>query len=89
MWICCPHCQRRCAKLYCGRQGFLCRKCYGLPYYSQQCGKVDGLVHKMHKLEQKTLTRPMREKTREKLVEDLLELDDEIDRLIYERAANG
>ncbi len=34
-WFLCPRCNRRCAILYNPGKLFLCRKCYQLPYQSQ------------------------------------------------------
>lgn len=49
----CPGCGSRRYKLHLAHSGFYCRKCYDLPYYSQECGYLDGLVRKIHKLEAK------------------------------------
>jgi hypothetical protein len=47
----CPGCHKRVYKLRLAHSGFYCRQCYRLPYYSQECGYIDGLIRKIHKLE--------------------------------------
>jgi hypothetical protein len=39
VWFECPGCQRRIAVLYKGKDGFRCRRCYGLKYESQYTAK--------------------------------------------------
>jgi hypothetical protein len=34
-WYCCPHCNKRIAKLYIGEKDVACRHCWGLHYRSQ------------------------------------------------------
>lgn len=74
----CPGCRRRRYKLRLGGSGFYCRQCYQLPYYSQQCGDLDGLIHKFHKLGAKLDGRPMRTATRMKLEDRLYCTEDRI-----------
>ena len=39
-WFTCPHCRRRCAKLYCNRGSYsACRVCYELRYAIQRRGR--------------------------------------------------
>ena len=80
----CPACHKRRYKLRSGPQGFYCRHCYALPYYSQECGDLDGLIHQKHKIEAK-LGKPMRTTTRMKVINRLCALDDEIDRAMINR----
>jgi hypothetical protein len=40
-WFVCPHCDKRAGKLFGGRRGLACRKCYDLNYFSQQHTKTD------------------------------------------------
>ena len=84
----CPCCTKRRYKLHLANDGFYCRECYRLPYYSQQCGFLDGLIHKMHKVEAKLLDidRPrMRTYTQMRLINRHNELEDEIDNAIIQR----
>lgn len=46
-WFLCPYCQRRIAKLYCGKY-FACRKCHDLTYVScNESHKFDNLFRQM------------------------------------------
>jgi hypothetical protein len=45
LWFGCPHCSRRCVILYGGRR-FLCRRCVGAPYGSQNEGARDRLLRR-------------------------------------------
>lgn len=45
VWFACPHCRRRCVVLYGGRR-FLCRRCAGAPYGSQNEGAHDRLLRR-------------------------------------------
>lgn len=65
----CTTCNRRCYKLVLSHSGFHCRQCYRLPYYTQQCGSYDGLINRLHKIEHKLETKPMRTKTAAKLMQ--------------------
>lgn len=53
-WYLCPDCQRRVAILYGAEKRFLCRHCYGLAYTSQNAGKLDGAIDRLHKLGKRT-----------------------------------
>jgi hypothetical protein len=84
----CPGCQNRRYKLRLGGNGFYCRQCYRLPYYSQECGDLDGLIHQKHKVEAKLDSREgprMRTITRMKLITQLCAMDDRIDRAMVAR----
>ena len=84
----CPGCGKRRYKLHLARSGFYCRECYRLPYYSQQCGYLDGLIHQKHKVEAKLEDRDrprMRTYTQMRLIKRLRELDDRIDRAMIQR----
>lgn len=45
LWFGCPHCRRRCMILYGGRR-FLCRRCVGAPYGSQNEDAHDRLLRR-------------------------------------------
>jgi len=84
----CPGCDQRRYKLRLGGDGFYCRQCYRLPYYSQECGDLDGLIHQKHKVEAKLEDGerpPMRTYTRMRLINQLCALDDRIDSAMIER----
>lgn len=84
----CPGCRKRRYKLHLSGSGFYCRVCYRLPYYSQECGYLDGLIHQKHKVEAKleNRNRPrMRTYTQMRLISRLCELDDRIDRAMLLR----
>ena len=70
VWFRCPNCRWRRAKLYLGSSGFYCRKCYRLPYYTQECGEIDRLIHRKHKLERKMEKPRLRKPTRDKLYQE-------------------
>lgn len=80
----CPGCGVRRYKLHLSGSGFYCRECYKLPYYSQECGYIDGITRKIHKLEAQ-LDRPMRAKTRMRLIGQLCAAEDRVDRAIVAR----
>jgi hypothetical protein len=65
----CPGCNARRYKLHLAHSGFYCRDCYRLPYYSQECGYLDGVIRKIHKLEAKLerLPKHARQKTVDRL----------------------
>ncbi len=69
----CPGCHKRVYKLRLAHSGFYCRQCYQLPYYSQECGYLDGLIRKIHKLEARleNLPKHTRAKTIERLTAQL------------------
>lgn len=84
----CPGCQNRRYKLRSGRDGFYCRHCYRLPYYSQQCGDLDRLIHNKHKVDAKLTDKSraaMRITTRMKLISRLFELEEKIDQEFVRR----
>lgn len=60
----CPGCQSRRYKLHCASSGFYCRACYRLPYYSQECGLIEGIAHKINKLESRLENLPKHARTR-------------------------
>ena len=67
-------------KLRLGGSGFYCQECYRLPYYSQQCGFTDGLIHQKHKLEYKLESGGgMRTYTRMQLIDQMCAFEDRID----------
>ncbi len=53
-WFVCGGCSKRVTKLYNGGKYFYCRKCYDLPYASQNEGKSSYLYTRKHKLGAKT-----------------------------------
>lgn len=80
-YLTCPGCQNRRYKLRLGSDGFYCRQCYQLPYYSQECGDLDGLIHQLHKVEHKLEAKEgpaMRTVTRMQLIHKLCALEDKI-----------
>ena len=84
----CPGCGRRGYKLHLGHSGFYCRNCYQLPYYSQECGRLDGLISQMNKIEDKLDRREtmrMRTTTQMKLINQLSLLEDRIDSVMANR----
>jgi hypothetical protein len=84
----CPGCRNRRYKLRLGGSGFYCRQCYRLPYYSQECCDLDGLIHQKHKLEAKLVSScepRMRTTTRMKLNDQLRVLEAKIDRAMVDR----
>lgn len=84
----CPGCHRRSYKLRLAHSGFYCRDCYRLPYYSQECGHLDGLINQRNKVQDKLddSNRPrMRTYTQMRLIGQLCALEDRIDRAMAER----
>jgi len=79
-WFRCPNCIRRCAIIYLGGQGFYCRKCYHLPYRSQQTCKLDRLISKRATLEEKLFNdcKGLHYRTRERLKDRLNEIENRI-----------
>ena len=77
----CPRCFRKVCKLRFASTGFYCRQCNQLPYYTQQCGHLDGLIHK-HKKLQTTLNdsskQTMRMNNRMRLTNQLCDVKDQI-----------
>jgi hypothetical protein len=73
----CPGCGSRRYRLHLAHSGFYCRECYRLPYYSQECGDIEGFTHQIHKLEAKleNLPKYARTKTVEKLIHRLEETE--------------
>lgn len=49
-WFVCPHCQRHCAKLYCGGKHFVCRICSNLRYHSQRASAQDRAIAREREL---------------------------------------
>lgn len=81
----CPGCQNRRYKLRLGGNGFYCRHCYRLPYYSQECGDLDGLIHQKHKIETKLENKTMRTSTRMRLIEQLCSAEDRVNSAFIDR----
>jgi len=79
-WFRCPNCIGRCAIIYLGDQGFHCRKCYQLPYRSQQICKLDQLISKRVTLEEKLFnsSKGLHYRTRERLKDRLNEIENRI-----------
>jgi len=77
-WFRCPNCIRRCAIIYLGGQGFHCRKCYQLPYRSQQVCKLDRLIRKRVMLEERLYdtNKGLHYRTLERLRGQLNEIED-------------
>ena len=84
-WFRCPKCRWRCAQLHLWSSGFYCRKCYQLPYYSQQCGEIDRMIHRKHKLERKMEKPRLRKPTRDRLRQEWATLDMAIEDAIFGR----
>ena len=54
VWFLCPHCGRRCGKLYGRFERFLCRKCSDVDYYhSQSVNRYQRLVANISRLSQR------------------------------------
>lgn len=88
VWFSCPGCDRRCALLYSGENGFCCRECYDLPYRSQRCGEFDYLLDRRNNLESQLygdLRKPMRRKKVDLLITRLVAADNAVDRFIGKR----
>jgi len=79
-WFRCSNCIRRCAIVYLGGQGFHCRKCYQLPYRSQQLCRLDRLISKRVTLEEKLFnsSKGVHYRTRERLKDQLNEIENGI-----------
>ena len=77
LWFRCPNCINRCAIIYLGDQGFYCRKCYQLPYRSQQICKLDRLISKRVTLEEKLFnsSKGLHYRTRERLNDQINEIE--------------
>jgi len=77
-WFRCPNCISRCAIIYLGNQGFHCRKCYQLPYRSQQICKLDRLISKRVTLEDRlyNTSKGLHYRTLERLRDQLNEIED-------------
>lgn len=52
-WMLCPYCQRRCAVLYLADKTPACRKCYDLAYYSEGETRLDRIMRKARKAQEK------------------------------------
>jgi hypothetical protein len=81
----CPGCGERRYKLHLAGSGFYCRECYRMPYYTQECGHIDGLMRKVHKLEAKLENKPMRTKTRMRVIEQLCAAEDRVNAAFINR----
>ncbi len=83
----CPSCGTRRYKLIQGGRGFYCRECYGLPYYSQQCGEADGLTMKRHRIESRLMDRSIKRRTHTvtALIQELLAVEDKLDSISLRR----
>ncbi len=77
----CPGCGSRRYKLHCAHSGFYCRGCYRLPYFSQQCGRLDGLTQQLHKAQAKldNCSKYTRAKTFDKLIDQVVEAEQRAD----------
>jgi len=49
VWMRCPNCWRRCAKVYLTGKRPACRKCYNLAYYSEAETRLDRAMRKARK----------------------------------------
>ncbi len=78
----CPRCHHRRAKLVMGPEGAKCRKCYDLPFRSQNFCALRRLESKREKIEARMSTR-IRRTTRERLETEWIVVKGEIDQLIY------
>ena len=85
----CPGCRERRYKLHLAGSGFYCRGCYRMPYYTQECGHMDGLMRKVHKLEAKLENKPMRTKTRMRVIEQLCAAEDRVNAAFINRFGQG
>ncbi len=81
-WFVCPNCTTRVGTLLGGRR-FACRRCYGVVYQSQQCGKLERLMNRMHKQERR-LERPgLHQKTKDRISKNIYQLDDQIGTMFF------
>ena len=85
VWFRCPKCRWRCAKLHLGSSGFYCRKCHRLPYYTQECGEIDRMIHKKWKIGDKLKAKRLRKTTRDRLWQEWETLDMAIEDAIFGR----
>ena len=83
-WFQCPRCQKRVGTLLGGRH-FYCRKCLGVVYYTQQCGTLDRLMHRMHKLERRLERSGLHKKTIRNLTCQIEQLDQQIGDIFFAR----
>ena len=80
-WVRCPTCQSRRALLFLIRDRLICRECSHTPYYTQQVGDVDRLMHKRQKIEVR-LDKRLRRITRERTFNDWVQVQDEIEQKV-------
>lgn len=90
-WFSCPRCQYKCAVLHEVKGYFVCRKCSGLHYYSQQKGGIDRLIDQRNKLGDKIFDETghrrkkwMHRKTFGKLFDEFCLLDERIDKKLLQ-----
>jgi len=53
VWMRCPCCMRRCAKVYIAGKNPACRKCYNLAYYSEAETQLDRAMRRARKVQEK------------------------------------
>ncbi|RLL52191.1 hypothetical protein D8Y20_07885, partial [Mariprofundus sp. EBB-1] len=53
VWMLCPHCHRRCSKVYIAGKYPACRKCYNLAYYSEAETRMDRAMRQARKAQAK------------------------------------
>ena len=84
-WFECPNCGRRAGNLLGGGRRFACRKCFDVVYHTQQCGKMERLMHRMHKLERHLERQGLRKRTVDMLLTQIDELGEEVDTMFAAR----
>jgi len=53
VWMRCPNCWRRCAKVYIAGKYPACRKCYNLAYYSEAETQLDRAMRRARRAQEK------------------------------------
>jgi len=53
VWMLCPNCWRRCAKIYLAGKYPACRKCYNLAYYSEAETQLDRAMRRARRAQEK------------------------------------
>jgi hypothetical protein len=88
-WFCCQKCSRRCEVLYYRYSRFHCRTCQNLTYETQSQSKLDRMIRRYHKLQDKMFDEDSYSKkkgihlrTYHKLWDEYLALDEAIDQRI-------
>ena len=97
VWLLGPHCTRRVAILAFGVHGFICRKCYRLPYGSQVEDDVDRMIRRKYKICERIFRdqdryrfgkrKGIHQRTYDQLREEYCDLEIEIDDAIETKLA--